>query len=442
MIRVQPNEKPVAALAPAPQKAVAAVRPRVLVLVDETMVSRIRGGLNDWKVATFACGWNVTEVVAPRSEPGQPGYADALKRTRDLLKANPSDAVFFVGAVAKCYSGTSGLDGGHGDVRGAMLADVVIVNDLPTTDVAGVPRKASTTGLLGFERFGNEAGDGKRDLDFVQTKLIVRTFGRIDASRLYAFGVGADWTATASDVECSLVQGYLRKAAIYKLGWLDPIPLAIGYNGNLGFSEYSQAFTRDAGLQIPTTPLTDLHQVRRMFSIVAWGGGWSGSGPYLNCSLSWSGNRPTWDTRTIENLPSPIRSAFVFTYGSYGFDHDAVGSYQRAALLQPGSLAVGTYSIPNFAAAKFIKEGVTWGRACDVFQAHPTNNRSGDPTLLVVNPRRTVTDFNADGVTNFDDNMILSANYNKPGTVSTGDATGDGKVDFDDLLRFASAYNT
>jgi ELWxxDGT repeat protein len=52
-------------------------------------------------------------------------------------------------------------------------------------------------------------------------------------------------------------------------------------------------------------------------------------------------------------------------------------------------------------------------------------------------------DANRDAVVNFDDLLVLAANYNQGGrTFSQGDFNYDGTVNFDDLLILASRYNT
>jgi hypothetical protein len=51
-------------------------------------------------------------------------------------------------------------------------------------------------------------------------------------------------------------------------------------------------------------------------------------------------------------------------------------------------------------------------------------------------------DANRDGAVNFDDLLILAANYNGAGNRSQGDFSGDGAINFDDLLLLASRYNT
>jgi hypothetical protein len=51
-------------------------------------------------------------------------------------------------------------------------------------------------------------------------------------------------------------------------------------------------------------------------------------------------------------------------------------------------------------------------------------------------------DFNNTSTVNFDDLLILAANYNGTGNNSQGDANYDGAVNFDDLLILAASYNT
>jgi hypothetical protein len=64
-----------------------------------------------------------------------------------------------------------------------------------------------------------------------------------------------------------------------------------------------------------------------------------------------------------------------------------------------------------------------------------------DDTTVIV--RTTLTgDATLDGVVNFDDLLKLAAAYNSSGTWAQGDFTYDGAVNFDDLLKLASNYNT
>jgi fibronectin-binding autotransporter adhesin len=50
-------------------------------------------------------------------------------------------------------------------------------------------------------------------------------------------------------------------------------------------------------------------------------------------------------------------------------------------------------------------------------------------------------DATLDGTVNFDDLLKLAANYNQPGNWATGDFNYDGNVNFDDLLGLAANYN-
>lgn len=51
-------------------------------------------------------------------------------------------------------------------------------------------------------------------------------------------------------------------------------------------------------------------------------------------------------------------------------------------------------------------------------------------------------DANLDGCTNFEDFLILSANFGTPGTWADGDFTGDGQVDFADFLVLSANTDT
>ncbi len=56
---------------------------------------------------------------------------------------------------------------------------------------------------------------------------------------------------------------------------------------------------------------------------------------------------------------------------------------------------------------------------------------------------RGVGDVNGDCSVNFDDLLVLAANYNRSSrTFDQGDLNVDGTVNFDDLLVLAANYNT
>jgi hypothetical protein len=75
---------------------------------------------------------------------------------------------------------------------------------------------------------------------------------------------------------------------------------------------------------------------------------------------------------------------------------------------------------------------------------NPSTARVGGAYRL--DPIRHPGDATTDGTTNFDDLLLLAANYNRSGNGSvfyeTGDFNYDWRVDFDDLLILAANYNT
>ncbi len=77
----------------------------------------------------------------------------------------------------------------------------------------------------------------------------------------------------------------------------------------------------------------------------------------------------------------------------------------------------------------------------DMNPATPTQRHA-----IRLDPIRHPGDATTDGVTNFDDLLLLAANYNRSGNGSvfyeTGDFNYDWRVDFDDLLILAANYNT
>jgi hypothetical protein len=68
------------------------------------------------------------------------------------------------------------------------------------------------------------------------------------------------------------------------------------------------------------------------------------------------------------------------------------------------------------------------------------NMASGD---IVIDVNFLLGDATGDGAVNFDDLLVLAANYNQSGrTTAQGDFNYDGAVNFDDLLILAARYNT
>ena len=64
-----------------------------------------------------------------------------------------------------------------------------------------------------------------------------------------------------------------------------------------------------------------------------------------------------------------------------------------------------------------------------------------DVTFLVEDILGTrVGDANLDGGVDFDDFLLLAANFGLPGTWSTGDFDGDGTIQFADFLSLADSF--
>jgi uncharacterized membrane protein len=98
--------------------------------------------------------------------------------------------------------------------------------------------------------------------------------------------------------------------------------------------------------------------------------------------------------------------------------------------------AAGTVS---FFARAINSIGQIVGRALVDHDANPSTATVSVPTILT--PLRD-GDANIDQRVNFDDLLILAANYNRPaGSWRDADFTGDGTVNFDDLLLLAANYN-
>lgn len=162
-------------------------------------------------------------------------------------------------------------------------------------------------------------------------------------------------------------------------------------------------------------------------------------------------HEPTAATEIV-GRPSVYSSSFEYATGhawSFQFSEDVSASLSAADL-----------NIIRDDGAKFAATGVTWNAATKtarftrstplpdgkytagikVFSVSNSAGANFETGSLPFTALRG--DANGDGRVNFDDLLLIAANYNSIGkTFSQGDFNYDNKVNFDDLLILASNYN-
>jgi hypothetical protein len=209
-----------------------------------------------------------------------------------------------------------------------------------------------------------------------------------------------------------------------------------------------------------------------------WPAGADGAGPslarvggsaYANDAANWRASTTPGGTPGAANDVSPVTAVGQWVEASPGrlrvaFSKDVSATLRAddlrlvdlgtGAMIDPASIAV-TYD-PASNTATFTFPGLPGGalpigryRATLVASGISSGGIALDGNADGVAGDDYAFDFIAlpgdatgDGVVNFDDLLVLAKNYNKSGvTLAQGDFTGDGLVNFDDLLVLAKNYN-
>ena len=204
---------------------------KVLVLVDETVRSRIQSELDQFLRDLAGDGWEVRVASAPRhpdrawsSSPIDPEYQRRLRRVRSLIQSEKQGlrAIILLGHVVIPFTG-AGAEDGHPEHFGAWPADAYY-GDL---DTEWPDQKIDTARIRIRIRSGmrkNVPGDGKFDpitvRDLVRATgekepVLEAAVGRIDFANLPCLG---------RDGEIKALRQYLRKNHAYRTGQLQFAP--------------------------------------------------------------------------------------------------------------------------------------------------------------------------------------------------------------------------
>ena len=171
-----------------------------------------------------------------------------------------------------------------------------------------------------------------------------------------------------------------------------------------------------------------------------------------HAALNVSGNatfriaNPGFPPVTVGSLDVSDNGRLDLTRGAAIVNDTAKTALARVAAQVAGGYHNGAWSGPGIlssdAAADPTRYAVGYARANSVLAPGQTFfGQTVDPTAILI--RFTLAgDATLDGDVDFNDVVKLAQGYNQPGDWSHGDFTYDGLVDFNDLVRLAQNYNS
>lgn len=317
-------------------------RGRVILLVDQSLVSGLGSALTNFIQNLVGDGWQVLRHDVPRHVDDYSSsdsyrihnYSNVMSIKSLVQKdyaadTNKTRCVVILGHVAIPYSGYRAEDG-HEDHRGAWPADMFYA------DVDGVWTDTNQTSTLSaFRENWNYPGDGKFDNDQAPSALEMAV-GRIDFARL------PEVQRIQNKTEIQLLLQYLQKNHRFRHGQ-SPYPLlhrSVIYNnfsngdrsdGNNLF--ISRLATRNTKLLYGTHP--DSLAVREPFRLTTKSAGWAFTGgPGFFSGIYGGAPFLEFTTQSRAAQESPVN--FYVLLGSYFGDHNLSDNFGRAVLASPG----------------------------------------------------------------------------------------------------------
>jgi len=324
---------------------------RVLLTIGSLAHDALRTEVDRWIDDTQREGWIVDVQHVPNELETNTkvvkGFID--DHFNNTTSGAPLTHVFLVGKVPYAYSGSFTTSGpivqpdGHPEHGGAWSSDARYA-DVETSP--GVPANEQWTdetvnitdaARANREQNKNRPADGKYDQSQIPTDVEL-CIGRVDMRNLPAFGTSAD----NSSRENELLKQYFDRVHAYRTK-------AMQYDTSARIDDNFGVFT------------SENDSVRLVEAFAA--GAWRGFSPIVGSGRVFNGNFldtiPTLlaygcggggyehcdgVANTVEFAATPIRSAFVWLFGSYFADVDSEDNLMRAALANDGNVLTCAWS--------------------------------------------------------------------------------------------------
>lgn len=318
---------------------------RVLLVMDKQLHDSLSEELGVWIDDAQKEGWIVQSMIVPPSLDIDANFI--VSDIADVFADHSSGAslthVFIVGNIPYAYSGGFKASGpnvqpdGHPEHGGAWSSDARYTDLEVSPGISSgeqwtdVSVNISGNGEAARQENKNVPGDGKYDQSQIPTDAEL-CVGRLDLHNLPAFGT----STTSRDREIELIRQYFNRVHAYRtkamlfdtIARIDDnfgvftsedakyrLPEAFAAGAWRGFSAIVGRDNVVTGDFLDTIP-----------TLLAYG---CGGGGYEHCDGV---------ANTTEFATRPIRSAFVWMFGSYFADIDSPDNIMRAALANAGNV--------------------------------------------------------------------------------------------------------
>ncbi len=291
-------------------------RGTVVLLIEQSQAAPLEAEIRRLMLDLVGDGWQVArhEVTAGQSPVD----------VKQLVRAQPAEAVFLLGHVPVPYSGDFRPDG-HDDHLGAWPADVYYgAIEGEWTDAA-----VTSTNAKSAERQHNVPGDGKFDQNEIPGPVRLAV-GRVDFHDLPAFSADAT----------TLLRGYLDRNHVYRHGVLTV--QARGWVQD-GFAGHPERFAYSGWQNLATLLGPDnvvarewpnIEPERQLWFYGCGPGGWQSMGGFGT---------------TKDLVTTRLNAVFALLFGSYFADWDTTDNLMRAALAgEGGALTCGWAGRPHW----------------------------------------------------------------------------------------------
>ncbi len=368
---------------------------------------------------------------------------------RSLWTPSPRNGVFGASATLPAY-GASGLlrrfdIADDGKVFGATYANLNPIDGYPRLWVPTAPNSAPTQ-VWGSSTLGLVATSFNSSGEFVWPVRVLSS-GAVQHSiwRPGAPGAAPTQTRVAGTVPVS--DGRILHARLSNAGTVVTTAYLSSSQGSMDFGQVKvfradgSTVTLREGTSVPTSGLAmDVNAGELIVGAVRDGTGkriptrWvrSSSGAYVEQQLGPATPRSSFGYATaVDNSGNAVGVDFDNSFGSAVM---WTGDQPNSTVLLQDRLEFHSGRGLALTIATDINSlGQITGLA---------RNAAGQTQIVLLTPLRD-GDANVDQRVNFDDLLVLAANYNRPAdSWLDADFTGDGLVNFDDLLSLAANYNT